>query len=99
MSEEIEMARQLVVRIGREQKLSYNITPSPDALLPADSLGGQLVALSDLFSALGQKDGINLKTMVANISMLEDGAIKFDLVIAPVAIDPALRPADKEKGE
>lgn len=87
MSDGAETAMELVARIGREQRLTYTITPNLDSLLPADSLGGQLVALSDLFSVLGKKDGVNLKTMVSNISTLEDGGVRFELVIVPVDLD------------
>ncbi len=81
-----DTAMEIVARIGSEQRLQYVVTPLPDSLLPADSLGGQLVALSDLFAALGEKDGCKLKTMVAGISMGINGAISFELLILPLEV-------------
>lgn len=85
MADEEKTARQLVATIGKEQRLKYKLTPLPGSLLPADSLGGQMVALADLFNALGTKDGQPLKTLVSSIRTAEDGAIEFELVIVPLA--------------
>lgn len=81
-------ARMLVAHIGKEQRIGYRITPSPNSLLPADSLGGQLTALAQLFAELGKQDGQPLKTLVHSICMEEDGSVKFDLVIVPLASPP-----------
>lgn len=81
----VETAQELVSRIGGDQRLKYAVTPSPKALLTADSLGGQLSALAELFYALGEKDGIRLKTLIAGISTDADGTIHFDLIVTRLA--------------
>jgi hypothetical protein len=78
-------ARQLVATLGDKQRLKYKVTPTSGSLLPADSLGGQMTALADLFNELGKKDGLPLKTLVSSVSTHEDGAVEFELVIVPLA--------------
>lgn len=94
-----DSAKELVARVGVQQKISYTVTPQPDALIPADSLGGQLVALSDLFSALGERDGYKLKTLVSNIGMGADGAISFELTILPLEVVAPAASTDKKEGK
>ena len=81
-----ETAAQLIARIGcKEQRISYTVTPMPDSLLPAESLGGQLTALSDLFAVLGKQDGVKLKALVESISTDgTTGAISFTLLVVPL---------------
>lgn len=81
-------AKRLVAKLGDKQRMTYRITPMPGALLPAGSLGGQLSALADLFRALGRQDGLNLKTLVSDISMDDDGSINFELYIIPAVENP-----------
>lgn len=76
-----ETAQQIVARMGKQQRVTYRVTPEPGSLFPADSIGGQLVAISDLFRELGKNDSLRLKTMLADIKMTDDGAIEFNLVI------------------
>jgi hypothetical protein len=84
-----QTATQLIAKIGTDQKLRYRVTPQPNSLLSAESLGGQLSVLSDLFAELGKKDGVPLKTFVSQIAMHEDGSIEFELAILPFCVEPA----------
>ena len=82
-----ETAAQLIARIGcQDQRITYTVTPMPDSLLPAESLGGQLTALADLFAVLGRQDGVKLKTMVESISTDGAGAISFTLLVVPLEV-------------
>ncbi len=87
-----ETALQLIAKAGRDQRVKYKVTPEPECLFPADSIGGQLVALSDLFRALGTQDGITLKTMLASIRMDADGSIEFELVIMQLTTEKEQNP-------
>ncbi len=80
-----DTAMQLAARVGVEQRVQYVVTPQANALMTAESLGGQLSSLSKLFAQLADADGYKVKTMIGGIAMREDGSIAFDLIIMPLA--------------
>lgn len=79
-----ETAKSLVATVGGKQRVRYSILPQSNSLIPANSLGGQLVALSDLFAALAKQDGYKMKTLVTDISMSPEGVISFELLMVPL---------------
>lgn len=77
------------------QRFSYTVTPLPGSLMRAKMLGGQLKALSKLMTALGDQDGYDMETFLADISMGGGGTVKFDLVVLPKLPNDAID--DKEQ--
>lgn len=82
-SESREPAISLGARVSKEQRVKYQVKPAPNMLLSAQGLGGQLSVLGDIMKEVAKADGYKVHTLIAGISMLDDGTISFELVICP----------------
>lgn len=84
-------------KVKDDQKLSYTITPSRNALMNAESVGRQITCLSRLLRALANHEDKERKWMVAitGIETKNNGSIKFDLLLAPELPSPTPQGARK----
>jgi hypothetical protein len=71
--------------VPKDQRMRYTITPLEGQLMNAESIGGQLVALSKLYKACAKEEDPKTKWMLAilNIETDASGKISFDLLLAP----------------
>lgn len=63
-----------------DQKISYRIEPQPGSMFPLTSIGAQMEALAKL---LERNSPYRSKCLLAGIEMTEDGAITFNVIVAP----------------
>lgn len=76
-----------------DQRFSFTVFPKPGSLFRAKMLGGQLQAMAELMTEMGDKGSMHFETFVADIKMHDDGAIRFDLAVLPRA--PAEQPENE----
>lgn len=63
-----------------DQKISYRIEPQSGSMFPLTSIGAQMEALAKL---LERNSPYRAKCLLAGIEMTEDGAITFNVIVAP----------------
>lgn len=70
-----------------KQRLTYRVVPAPGRPMMLSSVGGQLVALAKALEAAGRSCNPKgqERCFLGGITMDEDGAISFDVIVAPKA--------------
>jgi hypothetical protein len=81
--EMLSTRQEAFARIPKDQRFTWKISPQPGRLLFADTVGGTLIALKDIFKSVGDELGEPQVVSILDAKFDEDGGLSIDLVVMP----------------